>query len=287
MDRSATMQLAHEIAMPDYVLDKFHEFELRGMYCADENPELDSLLRSLSDQTTSKQAREELVEWLKSAPVDNTEGLGMLYCMLTCAAQYSHPLYAREGIGDSVFIETMRDFTRFTCESLSRFGRYRFDRDFWMYHHLCLALFRLGTLEYEYAYDLSDIPAAFGAAPCMKLHIPSDASLSAQDIDRSLELRDAFLGRHFAQWLALPTTCESWMLDPSLKRMLPENSKILAFQQRFTLVGVEPSEDWREFVFNTNPLPVADLPERTSLQRNMKRHLLAGGSVGDGLGILR
>lgn len=286
MNQFTSMQLASVIDMPDYVLDKFHVFELRGMYYPDDNPELDCLLRSLSDKETSKQARRKLLEWLKSSPVDNAEGFGMLYCMLTCAARYSYPLYKQAGIDDAIFVATMKDFTRFTQESLSRFGRYRFDRDFWMYHHLCLSLFRLGTMEYEYAYDSSEIPEAFGVMTCMKLHIPSDATLSVQAVDRSLEIKDDFLSQHFPQRLSLPMTCESWMLEPSLAQILPEDSRILAFQRRFKLVGVEPSEDWREFIFNTNPLPVSELPERTTLQRNMKRYLLAGGSFGDGLGIL-
>lgn len=42
-----------------------------------------------------------------------------------------------------------------------------------------------------------------------------------------------------------------------------------------------------EWVFKRRDIPLEDLPEETSLQKNMKAHLLSGGWVGEGMGCLK
>ena len=75
--------------------------------------------------------------------------------------------------------------------------------------------------------------------------------------------------------------------DLKLLGMLSQDSKIIAFQHRFKLQDVDYSDtDYIEWVFKTRDVPIADLPEDTGLQRNMKRHLLNGGTIGTGYGIL-
>lgn len=84
-------------------------------------------------------------------------------------------------------------------------------------------------------------------------------------------------------------TCESWLMSPVLKRLLPEGSHIVSFQERFTVISEDREE--REFIEWLFQVPVDtaydQLPERTTLQRKVKALLLAGGTVGCAYGILK
>ncbi|PWG66986.1 hypothetical protein DF196_00220 [Bifidobacterium callitrichidarum] len=215
-------------------------------------------------------------------------GLRILYWMLYAAGRYTFPEYRRLGIPVSIFDATMGCFTRFVGEHRVSYGRYGFDRDFWTYRELSARLFRLGSLEFELAYDTADVPAVAGSSRVINVHIPSDASLDPAQCDRSFAESHSFLTRFFPDWTGLPYWCESWLLSPALERLLPEGSHILAFQRRFDIRETDPdAPDWREWVFQRCGAPIAELPERTSLQRNMKRFLLDGGKVGIGIGCLK
>ena len=54
------------------------------------------------------------------------------------------------------------------------------------------------------------------------------------------------------------------MLSPALSTMLPRESNLIRFQNRFRIERVdEQAQDWREWVFQRNDAPIADLPEHT------------------------
>lgn len=225
---------------------------------------------------------------LKAGLGDDPNGLRMLYWMLYAAGRYTFPEYRRLGVPGEIFDATMGCFARFVGEHRVSYGRYGFDRDFWTYRELSARLFRLGSLEFELAYDADDVPAVAGSPRVINVHIPSDASLDPAQCDRSVVASRSFLAKFFPDWAGLPYWCESWLLSPALERLLPEGSHILDFQRRFDIRETDPdAPDWREWVFQRCGAPIAELPERTSLQRNMKRFLLDGGKVGIGIGRLK
>lgn len=69
--------------------------------------------------------------------------------------------------------------------------------------------------------------------------------------------------------------CGSWLLAPALKKLLPENSRILRFQKSFVLTSQEADSpgalDW---VYGRRDIPFADIPEDTFLQRRLKEYFL-------------
>ena len=105
------------------------------------------------------------------------------------------------------------------------------------------------------------------------------------------QLRTAVENNWYGPWNPLPhdvfvdtMTCESWLLSPVLKDLLPPASRILRFQRAFDLTP--GTEDEREAVLQwvfrlTAPqqknVSLDALPENTSLQKSMKRFLLSGG----------
>jgi hypothetical protein len=82
--------------------------------------------------------------------------------------------------------------------------------------------------------------------------------------------------------------CHSWLLDEQLKNMLSANSNIVSFQNRFEIFDKgEVDTEFIEWLFNTKSKDFATLPENTSLQINMKKHLLSGGVIRNSYGRMK
>lgn len=92
----------------------------------------------------------------------------------------------------------------------------------------------------------------------------------------------AFFPKYFPDFADAEYVCESWMPSPALREIMPETSRVRRFSERFSVVfWEEDSPAFRDWIFPTAvTASVEDLPEATSLQRAVKRHLLAGGTIG-------
>ena len=236
----------------------------------------DKEIRKLTEAENWQKARADLKQSIGEDP----RGMKILYCMLK-AAEISWEKYQEQGIEGKVFDDTMKCFARFKEEHKESYGVYGFDRDFWTGRQLSLQLFRLGELEYEKAEEEN-------GERYISIHIPSDAVLEPEKIQESLAREKAFWDKQDPFWNSVPYKCCSWLLSPALKELLGENSRILKFQEMFTVTQVFKERDgFMEWVFKRKDIPLDQLPEETSLQRNMKAHLLSGGWVGEGMGCLK
>jgi hypothetical protein len=175
-----------------------------------------------------------------------------------------------------VFVDTMKCFTRFVQEHFQSYGAYGFDRGFWTTRQISARLFRLGELEYELLQE--------GEKRSIALHIPSDCRLESALLNESVARAKKFLAAYFPDWQNAPMTCESWLLSPVLKDLLPPDSRILRFQRAFDLTpgSGDEREAVLQWVFRLTPaqqenVSLDALPEDTSLQKSMKRFLLSGG----------
>lgn len=69
--------------------------------------------------------------------------------------------------------------------------------------------------------------------------------------------------------------------------MLNDNSNILSFQNRFEIFDEgEIGTEFIDWLYNTRTTDYDNLFENTSLQRNMKKHLLSGGVIRNAYGRL-
>ncbi len=185
--------------------------------------------------------------------------------------------YQRLGLSEEIYIDTMACFSRFVREYHQGFGVYGFDRGFWTTRQTGARLFRIGELEYELD----------GEDDAVSLHIPSDAALETSQLRASWEQAKAILESPFPEWAGKPWICHSWLLSPDLKALLPENARILKFQQSFTIEQREDDGEVKPWVFYRDDTPIPELPEHTTLQRNLKAYLLAGNAFHSGAGTLR
>lgn len=264
-------EICARIGLQEEVTEKILELESKQDFF-----ETEKEISELTEAENWQKAREKLKKFLGEDP----DGIKMLFCMLK-ASVISWEKYQEQGIEALIFDETMKCFPRFVEEHKVSYGIYGFDRDFWTGRQLSLQLFRLGELEYEMVEEEKE-------GKYISIHIPSDAVLDPEKIKESLQEAKVFFEKQTPLWKGVPYRCCSWLLSPSLKELLGENSKILKFQEMFRIEEVyKDSDEFFEWVFKRKDIPLEELPEETSLQRNMKAHLISGGWVGEGMGCLK
>lgn len=231
----------------------------------------ETILQELTDIKTAPSAYNQIKEKLK----DDNNGLKMLACMLK-ATCYTYKKYLELGVSDKIFIDTLTCFTRFTEEYRKSYGEYGFDRGWWTYRQLSCVLFKIGELEYEYRDDEKTI----------HLHIPTGAHINLESCKHSLDSFKSFTKKYFPN-KNYPIICNSWLQSPELDKLLNDNSNILAFKHCFKIIRWDKEQDeFLQWIYGRKDIKYNDLPENTSLQRNVKKHLIKGGFIGSAYGIL-
>lgn len=97
---------------------------------------------SIERLTAASTAREAYLQ-LREKLQEDEDGWKMLLCQLE-AAELCRENYQRQEIGEEIFVDTMRCFSRFIRECYEMSGRFAFDRGWWTWRQLCMSLFRLG-----------------------------------------------------------------------------------------------------------------------------------------------
>ena len=207
------------------------------------------------------------------------DGVKILACMLQAAAD-GYEMYQESGISDEIYFATMGCFPRFIEETYQMTGQFCFDRFWWTTRLAGGHLFRIGALEYEKKHLENRV--------VIGIHIPSDADFSPHAVENSLQEARQFFETRDASLHGVEYRCHSWLLDGQLREMLPPSSHIIQFQNRFQIFDAgEVGTDFLGWLYQTKSTDYHALPEHTSLQRQVKRHLLAGGVMRDAYGRLK
>lgn len=210
--------------------------------------------------------------------LDDPNGLLMLY-IFSKAIQENHKTYQALKISDRIYIETYKAITRFINEYYQETQTYAFERDWWAYRQVAMRIFRIGELEYELTYEKNE--------PIISIHIPSDARLSKARIEASLILARLFINSRFIDYKNVLMKTHTWLLSPALKGLLAPSSNILCFQSYFDIDEVfETDTSFLHWVFHTKETDFKALETKTSLQKNIKTHILKGGYIGAASGTI-
>lgn len=210
---------------------------------------------------------------------DDEGNIKILTCILKASAD-AYAIYKTKGISDKIYFDTMKCYSRFIDETYKMTGKLYFDRYWWTTRQAGCHLFRIGELEYEMKHIDDKI--------VIGIHIPSDADFSPTAVDKSLMKAKEFFAEYYPNLANAEYRCHSWLLDSQLKEMLNENSNIICFQNRFEIFDEgEIGTDFIEWLYNTESTDYSALPESTTLQRNMKRHLLSVGVIRNAYGRLK
>ncbi len=197
---------------------------------------------------------------------EDVDGIKILACMLKASADI-YEIYRQKGISDEIYIMTMKCFPRFINETYQMTGELSFDRYWWTTRQAGGHLFRIGALEYE----IKELQQAC----VISIHIPSDADFSPSSVEASLHDANIFFEMYFPALSDVEYRCHSWLLDGQLRKMLRENSNIMHFQNRFEIYDQgEPNTEFVEWLYHVKLTDYHSLPENTSLQINVKKHLI-------------
>ncbi|MEO8828592.1 acyltransferase domain-containing protein [Lapillicoccus sp.] len=160
----------------------------------------------------------------------------------------------------------------------------------WLTRHLTGAIHEIGRLQYERVrlgtWTGTQLAAAglpVGPADlALSLHIPQTGTpLSPGPVDESFAAARRFFRRRFPDASLTHVVCDSWLLDPQLAGYLAADSNLVSFQRRFTLIPPttdDADSSIRKFVFADTTSPSDALPQRTTLERAVVRHLQQGGA---------
>lgn len=275
--------LCRNIGLPKEVIQTVSSLE--GSIALEQLEELDLLFDSGK--------WDEGLQRLRTRLGEDKHGFKILTVVLYAALR-TKKNYEVMGIEDAVFWDTMKCITRFVNEYRESFGVYGFDRAFWVPRQLSGMLFRLGSLEFEmlgsagvnmplYSRE-SMVPDEI---EILDIHIPSDADISREKCEESYIMAKQFFFRYFPEFRYKNICCRSWLLAPGLKDVLPENSRIIQFQNQFQITKVHPeNQEFLIWIYKRKDIPYENLPENTTLQKNVKRYLLEGKYIGSADGNL-
>lgn len=120
----------------------------------------------------------------------------------------------------------------------------------------------------------------------VSLHIPGGVDVSRESVKATVREGMARVKRSFGEKIKF-AFCRSWLLSPNISECLSQTSKIIEFENCFERYPIRSSgNELMFFLFGGAYENYEDLPERTSLQRNIKRKYLDGGYIHAGAGII-
>ena len=116
---------------------------------------------------------------------------------------------------------------------------------------------------------------------CLSIHVPPQTDVSREATLKACREAIKMMGVHFPEYdMTKVVFCASWLLNPKLKEMQGEQSRITQFMECFVKYPIQdPGESVLSFVFIKVPEDLRELPEDTSLQRKLKKLYLDGDRI--------
>lgn len=123
--------------------------------------------------------------------------------------------------------------------------------------------------------------------PVMDVHIPLGAGLTPEAVDQSMAAAQEFFRRYYPEYSYKALCCSSWLMDPTLTKLLGRDCNISTFQRRFEPAYLKSDgSSVLHFVMHDRTLidRPQDMPENTRLFRELKKHYLSGSIINDAFG---
>ena len=200
-------------------------------------------------------------------------------------------LYQQRGISREIFHDSMADLHWKLLECHRMHGVWGTFVMSWFPWWFQLKRFALGRLQFELIpfeddYEKDGWVLSKGS-PVINVHIPSCGPLDPEEVKASYakaaEFYQAELGENPVVFV-----CESWLLFPANKDILPENSNIRTFMADYDVYKVQENDKdlWRIY-YGEEEYGFRNLPENTGLERAYKKWLLGGHMAGQAWGVYK
>lgn len=128
--------------------------------------------------------------------------------------------------------------------------------------------------------------------PVVGIHIPSTyvhGPLTEERVEASQEQAKGVLLRCYPDYDWRAFFCHSWLVDPTVGDLVSEGSNLHSFNRRFVPFPGEScvGESVYDFVFGVDKnTPAESLPDKTTLQKQIKSWYLQGGIIRDMSGLI-
>ncbi len=224
------------------------------------------------------------MEFAKSDP----DGLTVLCLYLHWAAE-TMERYGKMGIPEKYFWASMKDIAIWCEDYLEKYGVPGLQEWEWVGRSLRLEVFRIGRLQFEPRVLKQSVEFGGQAYPSgtatLEVHIPAGEPLDTAEALAAMQQAPAFFLTYFGSSYRL-FHCHSWLLSPDLRKFLPEHSRIMRFQDLFSVYKTDTEErQAEERIFGFLSEDPNAYPETTSLQKAAKEYMLAGQYIPMGSGI--
>ena len=199
--------------------------------------------------------------------------------------------YKAKGISEDILLDTLKDIVRW-CNTWSEIkGELYLGELEWLSDHLSGQLFKIGRLQYimdESKIECKELGIKKGD-PILAIHIPQDGPLNIEKCKQSIADAETFFARYFPEFQYSYFSCHSWLLDDTLKDLLPHDSNIVKFGDLFINKIPFKSDDLLQYIFrwDTKREKIKDCKAETSLQVKIKDAVLNGKDFYDTYGFIR
>jgi len=121
----------------------------------------------------------------------------------------------------------------------------------------------------------------------ISVHIPSGGKLDFDQNTADLKRASEVVTQCFGEFKLF--FCNSWLLDPKIKEVIGKETNMTRFADRFTRYPVESNGTsvFHYLYLTTDTENIDALPEDTSMQRKIKKHLQDGGKILNFKGVFR
>ena len=243
-----------------------------------ENDRIKEIL--LKDTETAAEGKKIADEIIATGNVPSLSAGFLPIFVLAYLADYALELNSSKGISKDITVATLKDVNIWLDNYETQYGKLGLAEFCWLKYHYTGDLFRLGRLQFRIEKCLEGVPSGEVA---IETHIPQGEPLKVDACLESFAMAKEFFKKFYPQYAPEYFMCDSWLLNPNLAKVLPEESNIVKFMRLWETFPF-PADNNTQVInrvfglgFKKENLPNA--PETTSLQKAMKAYLLAGGEM--------
>ena len=172
------------------------------------------------------------------------------------ALVFAKEAYQKLGIPPFIFKESMEDLNLRSTkyyENNKQWGIKETDLK-WLNMLFNLKLFKLNSLRFQIfpmdylemersGQDFLELNQSIkkrfpDATPLINIHIETNTNLNEEAVDKSLILAQSFFSEFFPDYKPEGFITRTWLLHPSLRKLLPIDSNIISFASRFEILGL-------------------------------------------------
>ena len=181
---------------------------------------------------------------------------------------YTKDLYKNTKLSDELFADNIKDLyiwsEKYEKENNVK-GFYK-EHFKWVDSILEMKVIKLGRLQFEVLENIDDLSNVF-------------EKLTPEECEKSYDMAINFYKSRGYKFSTVVFVCYSWLLSPNLKNILPEESNIIRFQEKYTFFSSNLNEENPQIierVFGNKSENIEDWEEDTSLQRKLKEEWKKG-----------